>query len=108
MTILTWAALLASCLALAFSIGAVVAMRRSSHGRLSAQLRELSDAQDSLNIQLRSVKVRISALSKPRKGGKFATDDDADADPDMPERVGNPLEWKRRMNLRLALGKGKP
>lgn len=108
MTIAIWIALSVSCLALAFSIGAVVAMRHSSPGKLSAQLRELADAQDSLNLQLRSVKVRISALSKPRKDGKFVTADDSEDDADLPERVGNPQEWKRRMNLRLALGKGKP
>lgn len=106
-TLIIWTALFLSFLATAFSIFALYAMSRSSTHRLYSQLAALSEAQDSLNVQLRSVKVRLSALSKPRKDGKFATADDAGTDEGLPDARENPLEWKRRMNLRLAM-KGAP
>lgn len=70
------------------------------------QLSELSQAQEALNLQLRSVKVRVSALSRPRKDGKFVARDDQEGQDDSAPNSG--AEWKRRMNLQLALGKLKP
>jgi len=106
MTFLTWITFALSCSSAVLCLGAWYAIRRSSTARLSAQLQELSEAQDSLNLQLRSVKVRLSALSKPRKDGKFATADDAEEGAIDPAR--NPVAWKRDMNLKIALGKVKP
>jgi len=107
--ILTATALFLSLTALGFSLGAWLAMRRSSTGRLSRQLAELSQTQEDLNLQLRSVKVRLSALSRPRKNGRFVESDEPEPDPDAPpDPQRNPAAWKREMNLKLALGRLKP
>ena len=95
-----------SILALVCSLFAVLAWRRSSTRQLSMQLSELSQSQEALNLQMRSVKVRLSALSRPRKNGKFGASDDQDATGD--KAPTDAAEWKRKMNLQLALGKVKP
>lgn len=102
-------ALFSSLIALGFSVGAWRAMRHSSPGRLLRMLGEQSEAQEALQLQVRSLKVRVSALSRPRKNGKFVESDesvqtdDASADPRR-----DPEAWKREMNLKLALGRVKP
>jgi hypothetical protein len=106
MTYLTLAALFLSCFATALSLFVWSAWRRSSIRNLSRSLSTLSESQESLNLQLRSVKVRLSALSKPRKGGRFASEDDKQDEDDKP--TTSAAEWKRRTNIDLALGRIKP
>lgn len=101
MTLYTAAGLFLSILATGVSLFVWIAWRRSSIRALQLQLSDLSASQEALNLQLRSVKVRISALSKPRKDGKFARSDDDEPSEAHPD----PAEWKRRTNLQLALGK---
>jgi hypothetical protein len=57
-------------------------------------------------LQLRSVKVRLSALSRARKNGKFSDDDDKQDQDD--KQTTSAAEWKRRTNIDLALGRIKP
>ena len=106
MTFVTLLTLSLSILAVGISLSVLFAWRRTSTRALSRQLSDLSAAQESLNLQMRSVKVRISALSKPRKDGKFATEEDSDGARD--KAPTDAAEWKRKMNLQLALGKVKP
>ena len=106
MTFYTATALFLSVSAIALSLFVLFAWRRTSIRSLSRSLSELSEAQESLNLQIRSVKVRLSALSKPRKGGRFASEDDKQPEDD--KQTDSPAEWKRRTNLQLALGKIKP
>lgn len=108
MTIAIWIALFSALTALGCSLFALAAMRRSSTARLSRQLSELSEAQEALNLQIRTLKVRVSALSRPRKDGKFAESEARDDDDGLPDPQKSALAWKRDMNLKLALGKIKP
>lgn len=107
-TMLTVLALCSALTALGFSLFALAVVRRSSTERLLRQLSALSEAQESLNLQIRSVKVRLSALSRPRKGGRFAESDNDDGETSLPDPQKAALAWKRDMNLKLALGKVKP
>ena len=106
MTLYMAIALFLSVLAMSLSLFVLFAWRRTSIRSLSRSLSELSEAQESLNMQLRSVKVRLSALSKPRKGGRFASEDDKPPEDD--KQITDAAEWKRKTNLQLALGKLKP
>lgn len=108
-TILIAIALCSSLIGLGLSLFALAAMRRSSTRLLSRQLGELSEAQEALNLQVRSLKVRVSALSRPRKSGKFVESGEPERDDDgLPDPQKSALAWKREMNLKLALGKIKP
>jgi len=108
-TILTGTALFLSLIGLGCSLFVLFAVRRSSTARLSRQLSELSETQESLNLQIRSLKVRVSALSRPRKDGKFSAPADTEPEPDaLPDPQRSPLAWNRDMNLKLALGRIKP
>jgi len=98
-----------SLLATGFSLFALHVMRHSSTAVLSRRQGELSEAQEALNLQIRSLKVRVSALSRPRKNGKFVeSDESAQTDDDELDPRRNPAAWKREMNLKLALGRVKP
>jgi len=102
-SLFTLSVALVSFVAMVCGIGALIVVRRSTATRMSRQLAELAESQESLNLQMRSVKVRLSALTRPRKNGKFAGESEtSDKEP------ADPAEWKRRMNLRLALGEVKP
>jgi len=108
-TIVTFLALLGSLSALVLSAGVWRAMRRTSNAALLPRLADLSEAMESHTLQIRSLRARLSALSKPRRDGKFArAEDEPDEafDAELPRSGLTPDEWKRRMNLRLALGKG--
>lgn len=94
-------ALFLSVSAILFCSYVLFAWRRTSIRNLSRSLSELSEAQESLNLQLRSVKVRLSALSKPRKGGRFASEEEKPAEDD--KQTESAAEWKRKMNLQLAM-----
>jgi len=108
-TILTVIALFLSLIATGCSVGAWLAMRRTSSAALSRQLGVLSESQEALQLQVRSLKVRVSALSRPRRNGKFVeSDDTAQTDDGAPDPQRNPAAWKREMNLKLALGRVKP
>lgn len=107
--ILTALALFLSLIATGFSLGAWLAIRRSSTAALSRQLGALSESQEALQLQVRSLKVRVSALSRPRRNGKFVeSDDTAQTEDGAPDPQRNPAAWKRDMNLKLALGRIKP
>lgn len=106
MSIYTLLPALASFVGMVCGIGALIAVRRSTATTLSRRLADLSEAQESLNLQMRSVKVRLSALTRARKNGRFAESDEPTSEDD--KQVTHAAEWKRKMNLQLALGKVKP
>lgn len=99
--IYTLLAVLASFVGMVCGIGALIAVRRSTATMLLRRLADLSEAQESLNLQMRSVKVRLSAITRARKNGKFAESDDQAGEDDKQRE--SPAEWKRKTNLALAM-----
>lgn len=108
MMTLTLVSLSLTLAALFLSIFALIAVRRSSALRLSRQLSELSTALEDQMLSIRSLKVRVSALTKPKNArGQFARSEDGsqetDVELDGDAKTRDAEAWKKQMNARLAL-----
>jgi len=105
--------------ALSISISALFVAYRTSGRYLSRQLsalselsKELHENQENLTQQLRNIRSRLNMQAYRKR--KLATDGDAPAsDEELPLAGPRPgsdrdagLEWKRKMNLQLALRGG--
>lgn len=102
LTVVQWSLTLA---ALFLSTFALFAWRRSSARSLSRQLSELSEQFQAMHLTQRSHAARLSQLKGQLTDKKNRVPEPTDDD--LPLPASNPDEWKRKMNLRLAL-RGKP
>lgn len=111
MMTLTLVTLLLTLVALSVSIFALSAVRRSSAQSLSRQLSELSTAVEDQMLSIRSLKVRVSALAKPKTPqGRFARSEDGNLasegqqdflDNSREER--DPNAWQRELARQMAI-----
>lgn len=107
-TLILWSLTLA---ALSISIFALSVAYRSSarsllkqHSALSMLQREQTEQLENLTLQLRNLRSRMNMQAyRARKRGKSEERDDED---DPGSERDSQLEWKRKMNLQLALRGG--
>lgn len=88
--------------ALCISIFALIVVRRSSAQSLSSQLSEHSILLEQLAHQLRNIRARLNMQAyRARKRGESPESEENGVEV-APAAAGS-TEWKRKMNLQLAL-----